>query len=105
MRLSHQASKLCTSSELQAGISDRRVTCVGFCLYEEEEADSWLGTVVTVCCRDELMQTTSSYNGASANTVYRGMAPLLCTRNLSEPYVRVGQVVITSARSPPWGCA
>ena len=33
-----------------------------------------------------------------------GVWPLLCTNNFSEPYVRVGKVVRTSARSPSRGC-
>ena len=41
--------------------------------------------------------------GASANRC-TGVWPLLCTINFSEPYVRGGQVVRTSARSPPGGC-
>ena len=32
-----------------------------------------------------------------------GVCPLVCTSNFSESYVRVGQVVRTSARSPPGG--
>ena len=38
------------------------------------KTDSWLGTVVTVCCILERMQKTISYYGATANTVSRGMA-------------------------------
>ena len=66
-------------------------------------ADSWLGTVVTVGCLHELMQTTISHMVRQPKRC-AGVCPLVCTSNFSESYVRVGQVVKTSARSPLGGC-